>query len=127
MANKAPWVKAFPKQARKLRPERSKSGGIKSRSQSEEVRMAVYRPIAEMFKLIHPRCQCCTVVEAFELRVARIQPGFTDDVHHKFGREGLMLFDTRHWLAVCRTCHGWIHAHPTASKMLGLIGKDGKP
>ena len=50
---KAPWTKikspGFKSQQAKLNPERSEAGGIKARSASESVRMAVYKPIAELF------------------------------------------------------------------------------
>lgn len=121
MGNKAPWVKAFPKQARALRPERSKAGGIKSRSQSEEVRMAVYRPIANLFKAAYPRCQCHTMIAALECQVADRSPE-TEDIHHRFGREGLLLFDIRFFIACCRKCHDWIHANPKTAELVGLLG-----
>ena len=54
-------MQCFPEQFKRLHPERSASGGVKARSASCEVRMAVYRPIAEMFKRLHPQCECCRI------------------------------------------------------------------
>lgn len=122
MANKAPWVKAFPKQAKALRPERSKAGGIKSRSQSEQVRMAIYRPIAEMYKRNNPWCNVCVLM--WKWVDPNMRPrGRTEDIHHKLGRGGLLLFDVRHWIAVCRYCHSWIGDHPSEAIKLGLLEK----
>ena len=113
--NTAIWVKAFPDQAKKLRPERTEAGGIRARSCSEAVRMAVYLPIAALFKEVHPWCELCQVIKG---------PGFdsqpTDDVHHLFGRAGLLLFDIRHFKASCRWCHDWVRDNPAKARELGL-------
>jgi hypothetical protein len=107
-------AQAFPSQFERLRPESGKAGGVKARSGTEARRMAVYVGIAEMYKQARPCCAC------------RLPMCETDasDVHHKLGREGLLLFDVRHWLPVCRPCHDWIHAHPEEAKRLGLLGGD---
>lgn len=42
------------------------------------------------------------------------------DVHHKKGRTGTLLLDDTEFLAVCRTCHGWIETHPKEAKLLDL-------
>lgn len=38
-----------------------------------------------------------------------------DDVHHKKGRDGDLLVDTRYFLAVCRPHHRYITDHPAES------------
>jgi len=43
------------------------------------------------------------------------------EIHHKRGRIGKMLLDERFWVAVSRTSHNWIHAHPTEARKLGLL------
>lgn len=111
-------MEAFPEQFKKLRPENSRAGGVKARSQSEAVRMAVYVPIAQLFKAAFPECQCCPLV--------RPKLGFvyaTDDIHHTRGREGYLLLDTRYWRTACRGCHNWINDHPFQAEKLGLIIK----
>lgn len=118
---KAIWMRAFPKQAKALRPENTKAGGVKARSQSETVRMDVYRPIAELFKLQNPLCDACQQMPHNKVLTRPITPNWTDDVHHKHGRSGLLLFDVRYFLAVCRWCHEWIHNNPAEAKKLGLI------
>lgn len=40
------------------------------------------------------------------------------DVHHKKGRTGALFLDDTEFLAVCRTCHGWIETHPKEAKLL---------
>ena len=109
----------FPKQFEKLHPERSKAGGIKARSASEEVRMGIYRDIAAMFKRENRLCQACQIIHD---KTKWVQ--LTEDIHHVQGRGGLQLFDIRHWLAVCRSCHSWIHANPKRAHKLGLLEKE---
>lgn len=108
--------KGFKAQAEQLRPEASKAGGIRMCSAPEKVRMDVYNPIAAMFKLLHPFCQVCV----WKGKLTS-QARDTDDVHHMRGREGMLLFDTRYWLASCRDCHQWIHNSPGDAKGLGLL------
>ena len=110
----APWTQAFPDQAAQLHPERSKAGGIKARSSSEEVRMAIYRPIAVMFLIINPECQVCRLL-------VNKSPLPSVEVHHVKGRDGLLLFDTRFWKAICRLCHRTVHDNPKLGKRLGLL------
>jgi len=42
------------------------------------------------------------------------------DVHHKKGRIGNLLLDDTEFLAVCRSCHGWIETHPQEAKLLNF-------
>lgn len=111
-------MEAFPKQFTKLHPERSEAGGIKARSASEKVRMDIYRPIAEMFKEMKPWCMACFVINPY---MNAIDSERSEDVHHVRGREGLLLFDIRFWLPVCRKCHNWIHSNPKKAQSLELL------
>ena len=111
--NPAIWQRAFPDQAKALRPERTAAGGVKARSGSEKVRMEVYGAIADLFKKAHPVCECWG--EMAGCAVA------TEDVHHTRGRAGLLLFDIRHFLPVCRPCHDWIGAHPEEAAAKGWL------
>lgn len=45
---------------------------------------------------------------------------YATDVHHKKGRTGRLLIDTRYWKAVCRSCHRWIEEHPIEAKEKGF-------
>jgi hypothetical protein len=45
------------------------------------------------------------------------------DVHHTYAganRDAYYLVQST-WLAVCRNCHDWIHAHPKKSRALGYL------
>jgi hypothetical protein len=114
---KALWARTFPSQAAALHPERGAAGGVKWRSKSKEVLDAVYNAIAALFKTAHPTCRIC------ELRGN--VPRWTDDVHHSRGREGLLLFDVRYFIAACRTCHTWAEDNKEAARALGVTAQRG--
>lgn len=45
------------------------------------------------------------------------------DVHHTYAgvnRDAFYLVQST-WLAVCRNCHDWIHAHPKESRAFGYL------
>jgi len=101
-------LQAFPRQAKALRPEIGKSGGVKAHSGTEEARLAVYRPIAKLYLQLYPVCDVCIACMATE-------------IHHRAKRDGLLLFDTRYWASVCRGCHISIHADEAKAKKEGWI------
>jgi hypothetical protein len=37
------------------------------------------------------------------------------------GKEGDLLLDERHWLAVCRWCHCFIEEHGKLARKLGFV------
>jgi hypothetical protein len=47
--------------------------------------------------------------------------GRATEIHHKRGRIGELLNDTRYWLALCEPCHRWVHEHPKAARDAGLL------
>ncbi len=49
------------------------------------------------------------------------QPRPTSDIHHKKGRVGSLLNDTRYWLAVSRVGHQWLHDHPNQARERGWL------
>ena len=46
----------------------------------------------------------------------------TTDIHHRLGRIGPLLTNERHWLAVSRESHRWIHDHPAQARARGWLG-----
>ncbi len=44
------------------------------------------------------------------------------DIHEPLTRaRGGSIVDVNNMLAVCRSCHDWIHAHPESAEMVGLL------
>jgi len=97
------WLSMKPKIATLPKPQR-----IRSVSKHRAGRMVQYRKLAKEFLHAKIRCECDCLNEATQ-------------IHHKRGRSGELLNDTKHWLAVCATCHRWIHDHPKAAMELGLL------
>ncbi len=46
-----------------------------------------------------------------------------EEVHHTNRRNGDRLNDEKHWLAVSREWHFWIHANPSAAREKGWLPK----
>jgi hypothetical protein len=120
---KAIWTQAFPSQAAALRPEKSKAGGAKWRSQPKAVEDAVYAGINALFAAAHPTCECCSVIWPDNL-VANI-PHSRDDTHHIRGKLGLLYFDVRWFKSTCRKAHVWIGSNIEKARELGLIADSG--
>ena len=48
------------------------------------------------------------------------------DIHHRRGKIGGLLTDTRFFSSVCRKCHDFIHDNPAKARELGLLCEYGK-
>ena len=120
---KALWTKikspGFRHQQERAHPELAAAGGVKARSDSEQRRMESYRPLAEMFKRQNPVCAACHIINPNPL-LSSLQNASTEDVHHKRGRDGLLLFNSKYWIPVCRECHNWIRDNTAKARELGL-------
>jgi hypothetical protein len=77
-----------------------------STKRAKELR--AYWTIRREFLAAHPVCQACWSARSTE-------------IHHKRGRAGELLLDTRFFLASCLACHKGIHAAPNKARELGLL------
>ena len=79
-------------------------------SAKRRVEMDEYSKLRGLFLVAKPKCEAkligCTASST--------------DVHHKAGRVGENYLKVGTWLAVCRSCHGWIETNPEAAKELGF-------
>ena len=79
-------------------------------SAKRQVEMDTYGKLREAFLVVKSKCEAklphCT--------------GASTDVHHKAGRVGDNYLKIGTWLAVCRSCHGWIETNPLEAKELGF-------
>lgn len=75
------------------------------------------------FLAAHQTCQALPIIlmAGHQVYMKAWSSTAATDVHHKAGRRGDAYLDETTWLAVCRTCHDWIHAHPAEARKLGLI------
>jgi hypothetical protein len=117
-------VAAFPSQFAQLRPENGKAGGVKSRSQPQAVREAVYAGINELYAAAHPYCNACHKIWPQDPIALKLH--FRDDTHQTRGKDGLLYFDVRWFLSACRRAHQWIGEHPKEARELGLLCDEGQ-
>lgn len=68
---------------------------------------AIMRPI---FLANHPFCEADPTCL-----------GRSVEIHHIRGRSGDLLTDERYLIAICRSCHDWIHSHPNEARKRGLL------
>ena len=64
-----------------------------------------YKAIRYEYLHMHPLCGRCG--------------GMASEIHHRKGRSGEMLNDTKFFMPVCRDCHNWIESNPTKAKENG--------
>lgn len=77
-------------------------------STSRRKQLATYALLRPTFLQAHPVCQSCKAERATEL-------------HHKAGRRGEWLNYTPFFLALCSSCHRWIHDNGKAAEDQGLL------
>lgn len=80
---------------------------IRQVSKKQGIRLKEYSQIKAMYLASHHNCE---FKGCWEL---------SNEVHHKAGKTGKLLFDGRYFMAVCRDHHIWIETHPKESKELG--------
>jgi hypothetical protein len=78
---------------------------ISTRSKKMQKNMVLYGKLRKQFLKDNPICP--------------ITGEKTTDVHHKKGRLGKLLLDTRFWLAVSRKGHKRIEVNPEWAKQMG--------
>ncbi len=102
MKTLAEWLKRGdkPKKVRKPLPRVTPKRAKQNRE---------YSVRRKAFLLAHPYC----MAQCFGSRSC--------DVHHKAGRLGGNFLNESTWIAVCRSCHDYIHTHPKEARALGLL------
>ncbi len=75
-----------------------------------------YMKLREEFLRLRPVCEAHSVITGEKMVFAA-----STEIHHKKGRYGGNYLDKSTWLAICHTCHRWIHDHPKQATELGLL------
>ncbi len=78
-----------------------------SKAKARETRK--YWPLRRKFLEEHPFC---------ELDICGNR---STNIHHMKGQAGLMMNDTRYFLAVCVPCHDYIESHKNEMRAKGII------
>jgi|SRR5687768_3764114 len=107
MGTKALWTKINPP------PKKKVVKRIRKVSKKRTEQLKAYASLRKDYLKNHPICQRCHVFESV-------------DIHHCKGKTNLLLLDVRHWKALCRQDHKWVHDHPDAARREGLICEKGK-
>lgn len=80
-------------------------------SDKQKKRLAEYRVVRDDYMANHKWCEAklngCTSIAT--------------DLHHKAGKVGALLTDSRYFCALCRSCHTWVGENHSKAKELGLV------
>ena len=85
-----------------------RTGRLRPMSKKRQREARTYSLLRAAFLQAHPVCQ---------MRCSKP----SKDVHHTQGRLGGNYLNVETWLAVCRSCHDWIHSHPKEARALNLL------
>lgn len=99
-----------PRPAPKPEPRKKKAAKRLGPSDKRQAQGKVYRELlrpAYLAGVAHGQRR-----QVGEALCVRCRSNLATEVHHRAGREGEDLLDTRLWAALCRSCHTWVHAYP---------------
>ncbi len=85
-----------------------RTGRLRPMSKKRQREARAYSLLRAAYLKAHPTCEVCS----------KATP---KDIHHVCGRLGGNYLNPDTWLAVCRSCHDWIHTHPSKARQLGLL------
>lgn len=100
---------------KRSRPLQRRSGlkrstRLAAQSSKRKADASIYRVLRQTFLAEHPYCQ----IQALGCLLA------SRDVHHTAGR-GKNLNAVETWMAVCRSCHDWVHSTPSVARAKGWL------
>jgi len=81
---------------------------IKPVSDNRAEELAIYRPRRDKYMLDNPKCECGCGRDS-------------EDLHHKNGRRGKMVYNIKYFMAVARVCHTKIHENPEWAREKGYL------
>ncbi len=134
----ANWTTAFPSASVKAQHDKEKAETttkgrrvlvarkrIQRVSRRSQFRTEEYKDKALRFVMaaIDRGERCSVVASVPELRAGRKYghpiSDALNEVHHMRGRAGSLLTDERHWMAVSKQGHRWVHEHPAEARERG--------
>jgi hypothetical protein len=66
-------------------------------------------------------CECAGLKDSTGRTICANRPHLCSEVHHRRGRAGKLLLDTRFWVALCDKSHRFVHDNPAEARAIGLI------
>lgn len=107
--NNPRWGKGYCSHHQYLRTDKKKkSNYIKPISDKKAEELKIYREVRDKYMANHEICEygnCSSLA---------------NDLHHKAGR-GKETTNVKHFMAVCRNHHTYIHLNPKESRALGYL------
>jgi hypothetical protein len=92
---------------------------IKPISDRQKERLKEYQSTKKKWWKVIEGCWCPVMQTIFGRKV-KVQ-----DVHHRRGRVGSLLCDTRYWMAVSRSGHRWIEENMDEARKHGWLANRG--
>jgi hypothetical protein len=83
------------------------------KSAKQHKRDYAWRKCRESWLILNPHCAVC-----FHLKLKLVK---ATEVHHKRGRNGSLLTDTRYLASTCRGHRLWPHENPSEARAAGLL------
>ena len=93
--------------SKEIKPFPSKHKPISQMSKKMKGELAIYKPIRDQYMKDNPVCECCNDAESLDLHHVMGRIGYADENARLKGLK--LLWDKRHFMAVCRSCHNEIH------------------
>ena len=110
MNKQATWCKAFPRQMTDSKP---RVKYVNHFSKHQKKKNAQYKRIRLEYLAEKKVCEVC-----------HTDPSTA--IHHKRGRTGGLLTNTKYFVPVCDGCHRWIHDCPNTARLVGVLAKPGE-
>lgn len=82
-------------------------------SKRRAAQLKAYFGERKLFLAERPFCQVC--------HSRNRNSALATDIHHMNKRNNARLLVIDDWLAVCRCCHDYIHAHPAWARSMGFL------
>jgi len=109
---KSCWSCHKSKENKSQKPKSAPSSSrIAQKSEKQKAIDKAYTLMRKEYLTKHPMC---------EINLPGICKGQACDIHHTAYR-GIQTLAQATWLAACRECHEWCHAHPKEARELGYL------
>ncbi len=89
-------------------------------SRSQRNRLKQYYPVQQEY-LALPENKFCAICRARREHGENIRQLRSSEVHHRAGRSGVLLFDTRFFAPSCFRCRMFPHDNPKKAEEWGLL------
>jgi len=100
-------MERFNPQPKPIKPDKKKPTRAPQISSQQATRLAKYVMARALYLKDHPMCEVGSCYK------------HSNQIHHKKGRAGKLLLDSKWFLACCTNCHRYIEDHPAWAQNSG--------